>query len=644
VNREAARMLPIRTSTGVLNVWYKLTNRRCSTCARRLTLHPYREATAACWRSRWAFVQFALFFRLLEALLLLPAMSLAGRALTGHTVIDSTDVVRFVLSPRGFLACLLAATVLVTLRLVEHAGLSAIALGAIERSRVTATAALNVVLGQLSQCLGVAGWLVAVGLLLAAPPAAVAGLWARRLLPRHDINYYLAEWPGDFVTAVATVAIVAAPFAVASIWLAVRWQLVIQVLLCEPVGSRAALETSARLLRRNWRRAALAWLATTAVVFGLGSLAAAAGRGCAWIAAQVGDDAMHGQIALLAILLTAHTALSALVTLPGSCFSACVFVVLYRDRRMAVDGHFEVPFGETAHPAAEPADKRWRWLPAAACLCMAAFVLASSVLSLWELDVDRPVAVTAHRGGTMHAVENTLDAIREAIDVAAQFAEIDVQMSRDGVLVVTHDSDFSRQAGVVAKVWELTYDEIRAIRLRGGTSTFPVEGQVPTLDDVLDLARGRIHLNIELKYYGDHQPRLAQRVIESIRQRDMGQSVIVQSLHYPGLKEVRNIAPEVPIGYLFSFNAREPKRLDVDFLSVHVSRVNAKFIHAAHRRGQQVHAWTVDKPDEMTRLIDLGADNLITNRPREALELVKQQQERSRPERALRRVRLWLME
>ena len=261
-----------------------------------------------------------------------------------------------------------------------------------------------------------------------------------------------------------------------------------------------------------------------------------------------------------------------------------------------------------------------------------------------EFYSDHPVAVTAHRGGTRHSIENTLEAIEEAIDVGAQFAEIDVQLSRDEILVVTHDSDFSRQAGIAAKVWELTYDEIRKIPLtRAGSSEIAAD-HAPTFDDLLEVARGRIRLNVELKYYGDHQPRLAGRVVEAVRSRGMADQVIIQSLHYAGLEEVRRLAPEIPIGYLFSVNAREPKRHELDFQSLQSGRANGPFINAAHRRKQEVHVWTVDKPADMQRLLDLGADNLITNRPGEALELVREHEKLSPPERALHRVRAWLVE
>ena len=168
--------------------------------------------------------------------------------------------------------------------------------------------------------------------------------------------------------------------------------------------------------------------------------------------------------------------------------------------------------------------------------------------------------------------------------------------------MIAHDSDFSRLGGVAKKVWDLTYDEIRAIPL-GGRATPEFRNEItPTLDALLVETKGRIKVNIELKYYGNHQPGLARKVVEAVRTRGMLDQVVIQCLEYEPLLEVRRLAPEVPGGYLLSFNAREPSRLKVDFLSVEQKRLDRAFIQQAHRRGQQVYAWTVNTAEDMRRL------------------------------------------
>jgi glycerophosphoryl diester phosphodiesterase len=256
---------------------------------------------------------------------------------------------------------------------------------------------------------------------------------------------------------------------------------------------------------------------------------------------------------------------------------------------------------------------------------------------------ERLVTVTAHRGGHLKAPENTAAAIREAIAVGAHYAEIDVQLTKDGVLVVTHDSDFSRLGGVAKKVWDLTYEEIRLIPLGARADLEFRNEPAPTFDEVLAIAQDHIKLNVELKYYGDHQPRLAERVVNEIHAHGMANQVIIQCLEYVPLQEVRRFAPEIPVGYLLSVNARQPSRLKVDFLAAAQNRVTGAFVLAAHRRGEQVHVWTVNKTQSMERMIDIGVDSLITDQPAEALRLVHEYEMLSPAERALRRLRIWLV-
>jgi glycerophosphoryl diester phosphodiesterase len=607
-------------------------------------LNPQREAFRVFQQHRYDISRFAMLFRLFEAFLFTPLTAVVGHLLSGRDVVDSTDLVGFLLSPRGCLVTCVGAVLLLTIRLIEQAGLSAIVLGAIGGRRVTSPAALRLVAERLPRLLCVTFWILLVALVLVAPLLIVAGWLAHGLLARHDINYYLTEHPQEFLSAAVLIAAVALPTMAVGIWLAVRWRFVVPVLISEPGSAREVLRSSARLARGHWHRTAIAWLVTVVIVLGLGLAAAWLGRLCSLGAALLTGEGMVASRTVFVGLLVVRTILTGFVTMPGPCIEAGVFALLYRDFRREREPDWIPAVGDSQ---ASP-QSRWLvasgWLLAVLPLGMVGLSLVSTVMGISELDRSHPVAVTAHRGGTRRSIENTLGSIREAIDVGAQFAEIDVQMSRDAVLVVTHDSDFSRQSKVARKVWEMTYEEIYEIPLTSPASPEIAADRAPRLDELLDLARGRIRLNIELKYYGDHQPRLAERVVDAVRAGGMADQVVIQSLHYAGLEEVRRLAPEIPVGYLFSINARDPKRLDVDFLSVQIGRVNGPFIRTAHRRKQDVHVWTVDEPSDMQRLIELGVDNLITNRPEEALKLAKEHANLTPPERALRQVRAWLTE
>src|SRR5262249_32783828 len=150
-----------------------------------------------------------LVFRIFESLLLAPVMALVGKWLLNRTVLDSTALLSFLLSVRGFLALTLGATTVLAIRLVEHAGLSAIFFGGFEGRRISAREALRLVARNGLALVRVAGRFVGVAFLVLVPLLAVAGALAAWLLSKHDVNYYLKFRPPEAIIAAAVIGIVA---------------------------------------------------------------------------------------------------------------------------------------------------------------------------------------------------------------------------------------------------------------------------------------------------------------------------------------------------------------------------------------------------------------------------------------------------
>ena len=595
------------------------------------------------WNRRWQLLACALLFQAAESLFFAPLLGLAGHALSGRPVVDSTGLLSFVLSPRGFLVLFLGAATLLTIRLLEHAGLSVIVLGSLQDKTVRAMAALRLMLYQLPRLASTGARIIGGALLLAIPLLATAGFFAGRLLPKHDINFYLTSRPPEFVMAVAIVGALAAITLAIGAWLFVRWRLVVQVCMFDGRRGWAAFREAASLSRGAWWPLAWRCFAVLAFELALASVAAALGQLLVRLVLNGGRMEAFSLVVSLGLLVLLRTVLSGAVVSIGACVDAAVFTFFYQKRRECLGNEPTLRALETVASTPAPVARRAQVLAVVALvvgLCVADIFAVCVMLE--SLRQQRPVTVTAHRGGHILAPENTVASMHEAIAVGAQYAEIDVQLTKDGVLVVTHDSDFSRMAGVARKVWELTYDEIRAIPL--GTHSAPEfrNEPAPTFDEVLTAVKDRIRLNIELKYYGNHQPNLAQLVVEKVQARGMADQVIIQCLEYEPLQEVRRSNPKIPIGYLLSVNARRPARLKVDFLSAALKRVNGAFVRGAHRRGQEVYVWTVNTPETMERMIDLGVDSLITDQPAEALRLVRAYETLSPGERTLREARAWL--
>ena len=603
-------------------------------------------AKTLAWKPVWdrsgQLLAFALFFQTAESLLFAPLLGLAGHALSGRPVVDSTELVSFFLSPRGFLLLFLAAVSLLVIRLIEQAGLSAIVLGASHGKTIRGLTALRFTLRALPRLVSIGAFAIGWGLLVAVPLFAVAGFFASSLLAKHDINFYLASWPPEFITAVVVTGVVAAGTAVTGAWLFVRWRLVVQVCIFDKRWGWAAFREAASLSRGVWWPLAGRWLALLAFELALAFAAAGLGHVAVRLILNVSSVETFSFAASLGLMLLLRTVISAAVISIGGCVSAAVFTLFYQKRRQALNGDPRLATLDAMATTSAPAGRTAHGWTAALVIGLGVSEMVGLFVIVDALKHERLVTVTAHRGGHLHARENTAASIREAIAVGAQYAEIDVQLSKDGVVVVTHDSDFSRMGGVARKVRDLTYDEIRAIPLGARAAPQFRNEPAPTFDEVLGIARDHIKLNVELKYYGVHEVRLAERVVSEVYAHEMGNQVIIQCLEYQPLQEVRRLAPQIPVGYLLSVNARQPSRLKVDFLGASLQRATGAFIRTTHRRGREVHVWTVNDPKSMERMIDLGVDSLITDRPAEAVRLVHENETLPAAERALRGGRAWL--
>ena len=249
----------------------------------------------------------------------------------------------------------------------------------------------------------------------------------------------------------------------------------------------------------------------------------------------------------------------------------------------------------------------------------------------------------AHRGGAGLWPENTLLAFRHAADMGVDMLEMDVHLTADGDLVVIHDASVDRTTNGSGPVAAMTVAQLKKLDAGYNFSpdqgdSYPYRGQgvsIPTLDEVLT-AFPDYAMSIEIK---DDDPRAVQRLAELIDAHQAQQRVIIASFHDDALKRFRKLQPEIAtsggrdeIRTFYIFNMLHLWRFHrphADVYQVPVSRGKARFdsasfIEHAHRMNQKVQYWTIDDPAEMRRLLALGADGIITNRPDLALDLFKE--------------------
>jgi len=157
---------------------------------------------------------------------------------------------------------------------------------------------------------------------------------------------------------------------------------------------------------------------------------------------------------------------------------------------------------------------------------------------------------------------------------------------------------------------------------------------VPTLAEVLGLCRGRARVLIELKYYG-HNDRLEERVVEIVEALGMQDQIVTMSLKYDMVQKMKRLRPTWTAGLLTARAVGDLTTTSADFLAVNHAIAGAAFVNHAHAAGKDVYVWTINDPINMSRMITLGVDGLITDFPARARQVIATRQEMSSAERLL---------
>ena len=255
--------------------------------------------------------------------------------------------------------------------------------------------------------------------------------------------------------------------------------------------------------------------------------------------------------------------------------------------------------------------------------------------------LDRPLNF-AHRGASYHAPENTLAAFLLAAEMGAEGIELDVQLSKDGRLVVIHDFVLETTTDGTGPVREQTLTELRKLDA-GLRFDLAYAGQrIPTLQEAIDAVGHRLLLNIELKTSSWRDDGLARAVVQSIEDNDLLDRTVVSSFNPLALYRVNKLNRSISTGLLYDPDLPLPLRspwtrhlLKLDAMHPHHSLVDERYVEWASQRGYRVHTWTVDDPDRMLGLIRQGVDLIITNRPDVLRQTLQKEIEGKMPEETI---------
>lgn len=259
------------------------------------------------------------------------------------------------------------------------------------------------------------------------------------------------------------------------------------------------------------------------------------------------------------------------------------------------------------------------------CIALIANFLTSFVLSLYFDEIFKEykdIKIVAHRAGGDLAAENSLKGIELAIDRKVDFTEIDVQRTKDGYYVINHDKNFSRLSGVKKKSSEMTLEEIQKLTIKDEFDKKRDPQKVATLDEILDLSKGKIGVYIELKG-ATADEKMVDDVVKMVKDKKMEAEVAILSLDYKLVEYTESKYPEMKTGFLYFFSFGDDKKLVGDILIMEEKEATDKNIQELHSIGKEVVVWTVNTDESIDKFIKKDVDGIITDHVDKLQEAIK---------------------
>ncbi len=245
-------------------------------------------------------------------------------------------------------------------------------------------------------------------------------------------------------------------------------------------------------------------------------------------------------------------------------------------------------------------------------------------------DNSRFPLIIAHRGASASAPENTLAAFQLAYDQKADGIELDVMLSADQELIVLHDEHVDRTTDGQGTVSEMSLAELKnlnaAAKFKAG---WPKPEPLPLLCEVFDLVGKKMLINIELKNFKEPFNDLTQRVITLVEKAGLEETVLLSSFNPFNLQAAKRCNPKIKRGLLTEGGKRGRllrgalgMAFPYDALHPYFEDVDLDLMRRLHGKRKQVNPWTVDEPQDLLRLKDLGVDMIITNDPLKARQVL----------------------
>ncbi|AHA09163.1 glycerophosphodiester phosphodiesterase [Bacillus toyonensis] len=573
----------------------------------------------------WNVLTFQLAYKLLAAIVFVPLFGIIFNKLLyfgGYANATNDELLAFLKTPYGILAIVILSLLALFLIFTEFAVLIIISYFAHKRQKVKLRPILYKTVTYLptlfTYCLP--GFILYAVVLL---PLLKMG-YETALIPQIQIpNFITGEL---FKTTMGQVGYYTF-FAVVA-YLNLRWIFVLPIVVLEQKPFRTAARKSAALVKESFFKVLfflVGFFISIGIVyilfFGIYLL-------CLWGVYEFTNP--EGTFALLAestisVFLTSTLYLFSFIVTP---FYIMAITRLYLQKVPVEDVLLEegLDYSKTKADKCFFQKHRWKFISVYIVGIITAGMVVAFIVTFISNSYKEPI-IMAHRGYISKGVENTKEAVQGAIDAKADYAEIDVLQTKDGELAVIHDLKLKRLANANVHVSDLTMDELRQLTL----SQDGFSGQISTLDEIIKLAKGKIKLNIEVKLHGGEKD-FVNKVLKAIKDNEFEKQCVIQTLHYPLIKEFKRANSDIKVGYILYASRANLKNVKADFYVAEEYMLNKKLVKEARKLNKPIYVWTVNDMESLKAYYKLNVDGIITDYPEDARETIKELKEQEAEE------------
>ncbi|MEP3562597.1 MAG: glycerophosphodiester phosphodiesterase family protein [Marinobacter sp.] len=568
---------------------------------------------------------------------LLPSLVAAAlaaiRPLTGEAAITTAGLIRFLTSTGGITWAGFTMFITVAIIVYQQAGIALVVAQNDQHPMKSIARALFGVVRRITALTALA-LLLTLAHLLTALPFLAAIIGASKLLLHHYDPYLLnlerppvLWWYGAF--CLATVA----GLVVTNGTLIVRWSLAIPRLMLNDAKPVAALRSSYHLTRKRSRHAATTLALGAALTVAVPPLITLIFNAFATGIFQVLPDNKAYLLPAVITLVGSYVLIGLAVTFLATSAFGTLVMAYYEER--------------SGYPLIRPAPSapkhaavliRRAWVLEA---IVVAVVLAQSYPIINSLNQSNEVGITAHRGNASLAPENTVSAIQQAINDGSDYIEIDVQLTADGVPVLWHDTDMQRIFGLPERINDLPFKQLRTLDAGSWFDAIFADERIATLAEAIEATRGKANLLVDLKP-NRNEDALVNAVVKVLQENDAVEGTVIAAADWPILERAKTLEPNLRTALLAQFVIGPLWQDRYDILGIRSNRASPAMVARAHEAGNELFVWTVNSPEAMARFIDMGVDNIITDRPDVLSQLLEKQSEMTDGERLANRLRNWL--